>query len=152
MVPFQLKGAAAWPVVDHPLEEAVYRDNAAALAICITEGRQLSHGLALGVDRLAPSFRVLAPVGDETPTQGIERYHAGLMIAPDHQQVLAGRGVPARRIIVNAAIARVQSVDDGETYRRAALDESPAHDRYVATGGSGDQSLEGFTPADPALV
>ena len=121
MVPFQLKGAAAWPVVDHPLEEAVYRDNAAALAIRITEGRQLSHGLALSVDRPAPPFRVLAPVGDETPTQGIKRYHVGLMIAPNHQQVLAGRGVPSRRIIVNAAIARVQPVEDGEAYRRAAL-------------------------------
>ena len=74
------------------------------------------------------------------------------MIAPNHQQVLAGRGVPSRRIIVNAAIARVQPVEDGEAYRRAALDDSPAHAQYVATEGSGDQSLEGFTPADPALV
>jgi hypothetical protein len=63
---------------------------------------------------MVEDFRVLAPVGDETPTQGIERHHTGPMIAPDHQQVLAGRGVPSRRIIVNAAIARVQPVEDGE--------------------------------------
>jgi hypothetical protein len=31
---------------------------------------------------------------------------------------------------------------DGEAYRRAALDDSPAHDRYVAREGSGDQSLD----------
>ena len=32
--------------------------------------------------------------------------------------------------------------DSGEAYRRAALDDSPAHDRYVAREGSGDQSLD----------
>jgi hypothetical protein len=43
-----------------PLEEAVDRHDAAAPMIGVAEGRQLVHGLALGVDRLASAFGVLA--------------------------------------------------------------------------------------------
>jgi hypothetical protein len=32
---------------------------------------------------------------------------------------------------VHAAVAHVHAVDNGITYRGAALDDSPAHDRYV---------------------
>ena len=45
-----------------PFEESVDGDDAAALAIGISERRQSSHGLALGVDRLAVptiSFQLL---------------------------------------------------------------------------------------------
>ena len=53
------------------------------------------------------------------------------MIAPDNQQVLARRAVPAGRIIVHAAVAHVHAIDDGKAYRRAALDYSPAHEGNV---------------------
>jgi hypothetical protein len=53
------------------------------------------------------------------------------MITPDHEQILARRGVPPRRIIVYAAVAHVHALDNGITYGPTALDDSPAHDRYV---------------------
>ena len=34
--------------------------------------------------------------------QRVERYCAGLMVAPDDKEVLARRGVPSRRIVVHA--------------------------------------------------
>ena len=49
-----------------PLEEAVDRDDTASPAIGIPEGRQIAHGLALSVDRLAPAFQVPAPIGNNT--------------------------------------------------------------------------------------
>src|SRR5260370_126451 len=55
---------------------------------------KLPHALALGVDRLAAALRIIAPIRDQAPTQRVERYLAGLVIAADDQQVLAGRGVP----------------------------------------------------------
>ena len=48
------------------------------------------------------------------------------MIAPDDQQLLAGRRVPPRRIIVHPAVAHVRAIDDGIPKRSAALDDSPA--------------------------
>jgi hypothetical protein len=70
--------------------------------ISIAEHRQPVHGFAFGVDRLALALWVLAPVGDEAPTQLIERNLPGFVITPDHQQILAGRAVPTRREIVDA--------------------------------------------------
>jgi hypothetical protein len=55
------------------------------------------------------------------------------MIAPDDQQVLARRAVPAGRIVVDAAVAHVHAIDDGIAYRRATLDNSPAHDGNMAS-------------------
>ena len=55
------------------------------------------------------------------------------MIPPDHQQVLAGRSVPAERIIVQAVIGNIDAIDNGITYRSTALDHSPAHATYVVT-------------------
>jgi AcrR family transcriptional regulator len=112
-----------------PLIEAVDRENAAASAIGIAEHRQLVHRLTFGVDRFASAFRVLTPVGNETPTQRIERHLASLMIAPDHQQFLAWRAVPARRVVVNAAVADAHAFNNRKTYRGAALDDPSAHDR-----------------------
>ena len=103
------------PLDGLPLEEAVHRHDAAPLAVGVPEGRQVAHGLALGVDRLAAARRVLAPIWDQAPAQRVQRHLAGLVIAPDYQQLLAGRGVPARRIIVHAAVAHVHAIDDGIT-------------------------------------
>jgi hypothetical protein len=71
------------------------------------------------------TFRILAPVGNETPPQRVERYLASLMIAPDHKEVIAWRGIPPGWIIVNAAIAHVDAIDDAIAYRTAALDDPP---------------------------
>ena len=114
-----------------PLEEAVDGDDTAPPAIGIPEGRQVAHGLAFSIDRPSPALRVLAPIRDKAPAQGLEGDLAGLMITPNHQQVLAWRGVPPRRIIVHAAVTHVHAVDNGITYGPTALDDSPAHDRYV---------------------
>ena len=89
-----------------PLEEAINRNDAAAPAIGIPEGGQIAHGLAFGIDRFSPALRVLAPIGNKTPAQGLEGHLAGLRITPDHQQILAWRGVPARRIIVCTRLSR----------------------------------------------
>ena len=61
-----------------PLEEAINRHDASALAIGFVEGRQLPHRLALSVDRLAPAGRVLAPVRDQPPAQRVKRDFPGL--------------------------------------------------------------------------
>src|SRR5690349_11094125 len=44
-----------------PLEKAIHRHEASALAVGFVEGRQLPHRLALGIDRPAPTSWVLAP-------------------------------------------------------------------------------------------
>jgi hypothetical protein len=72
------------------LEEAINRHDAAALAVGFVKSRQLPYRLALGVDRLAPTCWVLAPVGDQAPAQRVQRDLPGLMIAADDQQLLAG--------------------------------------------------------------
>ena len=116
-----------------PLEKAVNRHDAAAPPIGISEGRQRAHCLALCIDRLATALRILTKMRDQAPAQRIERYLARLMVAPNDQQLLAGRAIPMRRLIVHAAVPRVQAVNDGEGNRSATLDDSAAHDRYVAT-------------------
>jgi hypothetical protein len=40
--------------------------------------------LAFGIDRLAPTLRVFAPIWDQTPAQRIEQYLAGLVVATDY--------------------------------------------------------------------
>jgi hypothetical protein len=110
-----------------PLEKAIHRDDTTAHAVGVAERRQITHGLALGIDGLAPAGRVLASVGNKSPTQRIEGDLAGLVIAPDDQQLLARRGVPAGRIIVDAAVPHVHAIDDGITNWPAALDDSPTH-------------------------
>jgi hypothetical protein len=75
-----------------------------------------------------------ADCGCEAPAQGVERDLAGLMIAPDHQQVLARCAVPARRIVVDAAVAHIHAGDNAVAQRPAALDDPPAHARYVVIG------------------
>ena len=121
------------------------------LPIGVPERREGPDGLAFGVDRLAATLRVLAPIRDEAPAQRIERYFAGLVVAPDHQQVLARRAVPPRRIVVHAAIANVHPVHDRVAYRRAALDDPPAHNSYMVTGsavGNADVLLSTSSSAD----
>ena len=60
---------------------------------------------------------------------------AGLVIAPDHQQVLARRAVLSGWVVVNAAVANVQAINDGITYRRTALDDPPAHLKKMGLRG-----------------
>ena len=67
------------------LEKAIYGDDAATQAVSIAECRQDLHCLAFSVDRLAASGRVLAPIGNESPMQRIERHIAGLVIAPNDE-------------------------------------------------------------------
>ena len=90
-----------------------YRNDAASPPIGVVEGRQITDGFALGVDRLAAAFWVLAPIGNETPTQRVERHDASFMIASDHQQILAGSCVPPWRIVVHAAVAYVHAIENG---------------------------------------
>jgi hypothetical protein len=110
-----------------PFEEPVDRHDAAALGIGIPERGQIPHRLALGVDWLAAALRIFAPIRDKAPTQRVERYLAGLVLAADDQQALARRGVPPWRIVVDAAVSHVHAIDDGIPKRLAALDDPPAH-------------------------
>jgi hypothetical protein len=102
-----------------PLEEAIDREDAAPSPICLSECWQSANGLAFGVNRLATTSRILTPARNEAPPERVERELAGLVITPDHQEVLAWRAVPARRIVVDAAITDVHSVHDA--YRIGAL-------------------------------
>ena len=43
---------------------------------------------------------------------------------------------------MHAAVAHVHAVDNGITYRCAALDDSPAHDRYVAIEALPDNAAD----------
>ena len=49
------------------------------------------------------------------------------MIAPDDEQLLTGRSVPAGRIIADAAIPYIQAMNDGISRRSAALNYTSAH-------------------------
>ncbi len=64
------------------------------------------------------------------------------MVPPDDQQVLAWRGVPAGRIVVRAALAHIHAFDDAVAERTAALDHSPAHDRYGGCGYTDGQQRD----------
>jgi hypothetical protein len=55
-----------------PFEEAIDRQDAPPLAISLPKRRECPDGLAFGVDRLAATLRVLAPIRDEAPAQRIE--------------------------------------------------------------------------------
>src|SRR6266404_9693003 len=101
--------------------------------IGIAERRQVPHSLALGIDRLTATCRVFAPIRNEAPAQRVERHLAGLMIAADDEQFLAGRGVPPGRIIVHATVAHVHAIDDGIPKRSAALNDPPAHGSDIVT-------------------
>ncbi len=131
-----------------PLEKPVDRDDAAPSAIGVAKDRQRSYRLALGVDQFAPAFRFFAPIGNETPPQGVERHLAGLMIAPNHQQVLARCAVPARRIVVYAAVAHIHAGDDAVPQWSAALDDPPAHGRLC---GVCLTTASRVAPTPPAL-
>src|SRR5262249_17813386 len=67
-----------------------------------------------GVDRLAPAFWVSAPVRDQPPLQKVQRPLSGLMVLPNDQQLLAGRGVVPPRCVRQAAVPDVETIDDGE--------------------------------------
>lgn len=104
----------------------------------ISERRQVAHSLIFGVDRLATTRRVLAPIRNEAPAQWVEGHLPGLMIPPDDQQFLAGRDIPPGRIVMNAAIAHVHAIHDSIPKWPAALDNSPAHEgAYVVIRQSG---------------
>jgi hypothetical protein len=81
--------------------------------IALPERGQIPHSLALGVVRFSAAFQIIAPIRDKAPTERLERYLSGLVIATDDQQFLARRGVPLRRIVVHAAVAHVRTIDDG---------------------------------------
>ena len=51
-----------------------------------------------------------------------------LVIAPSDQQFLARRGIPPRRIVVDAVVTHVHAVDNGIAQRTTALDYTPTHD------------------------
>src|SRR6476646_238454 len=44
----------------------------ASRTVSIAEGRQRLYGFAFGVDRLSPTLRVIAPIGNEAPAQRVE--------------------------------------------------------------------------------
>src|SRR5215203_1287180 len=123
----------------HPLEEAVDRHDAAALAICLTEHRQPIDRLRFGVDRRRLRL-VLAPVRDEPPLKQVERALAGLGVLPDYPELLARGAVVAwrhvaERIASDPIIPRVESIDDfePELIGRARLDDASTH--VVHVGG-----------------
>src|SRR4051794_2976995 len=88
-----------------PLKKAIHRHDTTSPPVGIAERRPLPYRLTLGVDRLPATLRIIAPIRDQTPPQRFERYLASLVIASDYEQLLARRGVPARRVVVHAAIA-----------------------------------------------
>src|SRR5207245_892385 len=95
--------------------------------ISLAKGRQVNNCLCLGVDRLASSSRVLAPIRNQAPTKRVERYFSSVMITPDDEQFLTGRSVPVGRIIADAAIPYIQAINDGISKRPAALNYTSAH-------------------------
>ena len=114
-----------------PLVKSVDRQDAVPPAVGFAEHRQLVDGLALGVDGLAPALGVFAPIRNEPPAQRVEGDLSRLMIAPDHQEVLARRAVPAGWEIVAAAVARIEAFYDAIPQWSAALDYPPAHEMCV---------------------
>jgi hypothetical protein len=114
-----------------PLEKAVDRHDATAPAVRVAKSWQVPHGLAFGIDGFAATLRVSTPIGDQAPTQWVERHISRLVIAADDQQFLAGRGVPPAWIIVHATVAYVHAIDDGIPKRSAALDYPPTHEADI---------------------
>jgi hypothetical protein len=64
------------------------------------------------------------------PSARVQRHFTGFVIAPDHYQILAGRGVPSRRIIVDAAVAHIDAIHYGTAYWAAALDHPPHYSLF----------------------
>jgi hypothetical protein len=52
---------------------------------------------------------------------------AGLMIAPDDKQLLAGRAVPARRVIAHPAVSHIHALHDCVSKGPATLNDASAH-------------------------
>src|SRR3954451_6053210 len=132
----------------HPLEEAVDRHDAPALAICLTEHRQPIDRLRLGVDWRRLRL-VLAPVRDEPPLKQVERALAGLCVLPDHPELLARRAIiagrhVAERIAGDSVIPRVESIDDfePELIGRARLDNASTHLIHVGAELAGRKRRE----------
>ena len=91
---------------------------------------QRAHGHALGVDRLASAFRGGAEVGNKAPTRRM-RQLARAVVAQDYQQLLVRRAVPTRRVVVAAALAHVQAIDDGKPYWSATSGITLPHTRVM---------------------
>jgi hypothetical protein len=80
---------------------------------------------------LRPRFGSFAPVWDEPPFQGVKRPLAGLMVLPDDQKFLRGRAIPTPRIVREAAVAYVETIDDRVFYRPSSLDHTSAHVSFL---------------------
>ena len=59
----------------------------------------------------------------------------------EHDADVAGRAIPPRRIVVDAAIADVHPVHDRIADRRTTLDDPPTHDPNVVDGSAADNDL-----------
>jgi hypothetical protein len=105
----------------YPLEESVDWKDATSLAVRLPKHRQPRDCLGLGIGRLTSARRILAPVRNQSLAQRVERHLAGLMIAPDDQEIVAGRGVPSQRIIANPA-----ALDKRVSQGPAALNDTSA--------------------------
>jgi hypothetical protein len=72
------------------------------------------------------------------------------MVAADDQQFLAGRGVPARRVVVHAPVAHVQALSRGpppwmqSSYSVYAYDERARRSLFIGVRFSHDRRLEAF--------
>jgi hypothetical protein len=82
----------------HPFVEIINRDEAATLCIGSPERRQTGDRLRPCVDRLATAIRLLRPMRYQAPDQAILAILAGLRMAPDDPEFLAGRSIEAWRI------------------------------------------------------
>ena len=112
----------------HPFVESVNRQDAAPAPVRFPEHRQPRDCFALGIDRLSPALRVLAPVGNEPPLEKVERAFSRLRILSDHEQFLARAAVPSTRIIVQPGVADIQSVHEGVIHRPFGLNDTSTHD------------------------
>ena len=110
-----------------PLEKTIDWHDAAALSVSVTEHRAPGDALSLGVNGLASTSRVLAPMGNQPPLDQVERALACLMVFTNDQQLLAWRTVVAGPNVPQPAVADLEAVDDGETEGTGALDYTAAH-------------------------
>ena len=73
--------------------------------------------------------QILTPMRNQAPPQKIERTLAGLVVLADDQQFLARRAVPPPRIVRQAAVAHVESIDECVTERPRGLNDPTTHER-----------------------
>src|SRR5829696_6332944 len=112
-----------------PLEEGVDRHDAAPTPIGVPKHWELCHRLSLRVDgrRLWP---VLRPVRDQSPTEHVERAHAGVGMLADRPEFLRWRGVVAgwevRRRAVIRTLKRIHNLEP-ELIGAACLNDTSAH-------------------------